>query len=61
MLASDAPWTELDRTMNVQMLSVARLETSETRERYSLFVNRSTALLKKLLKLSGVEVSYKHV
>ena len=62
-LASDAPWTELNRAMNVQVsvVSVARLETTITRERYSLIWDGNAALLKGLSKLSRVEVSYKQV
>ena len=49
MLASDAPWTELDRAIErTHVVSVARLATSETWERYSLIVDRSAALLKRL-------------
>ena len=45
-LARDAaaPWIELNRAMNVQVLSVASLETSIAREHYSLKMDRSAAL-----------------
>ena len=44
LVSHDVPWTELDSHKSV--MSVARLETSETWGCYSLHVDRSTALLK---------------
>ena len=43
------------------VVSVARLETSESQEHYSLIMDSSAALLKGLSKLSCVEVSYTQV